>query len=387
MGAEGESLANMNSAADHAQHTGACEFDEWADIVLRAALLKPTMRTNLSEDIRWLFNIRLMSWLHARSEPIAVRRGKRLNYRNSDAVFFEDCKLRYETGIPAHPHTTINAEFCLGYGFDDFLVGYSQQAINYGHHLRDQAVPASYVSVGPKSLGNFAVVLDRKPVGFVCPLPGELRSCGMAEIPYGKTRSLQAWLGVWFDRSRISARTLDEIEALPDRDSEPHPHDKRHRYGLGSPYGSIFMQYYGRYGDDEVKLRESMGFRPKGSPGISEEILYRSVCEIFGAEVVKRRYRGRELERLEIDVWVPARKLGFEYQGEQHWARIAHWHGEDGFETQQLRDARKKELFDALGYRVLYLEPGSDLRRESIVTELRMLRWLEPEFVISGNDF
>lgn len=304
-----------------------------------------------------------------------VRRGKRLNYRKSDAVLFEDHKLRYETGIPAHPYEIIDAQFCLGYGFDDFgLTGYSQHAINYRHHLLGQATPASYVCAGPKSLGNFAVVLDRKPVGFVCPLPGELRTCGMAEIPYGKTRSLQAWLGVWFDRDLIRPELLAEIESFPDL-STLWPRWPRTEGGL-----SKFMEYYGNQGNEEAQLRVRLGFKPKGKLGLSEEILFRSVCAIFGTHSVKRRYRGREIEGLEIDVWVPDRKLGFEYQGEQHWAHIAHWQGVDGFKNQQARDARKKELFDALGYRVLYLEPGSDLRREAVVTELRSLQWLRPEY-------
>jgi hypothetical protein len=348
---------------------------EWATILRDAALLKPSMRVSYSEDVRWLFNFHFGAWLLARGEPVSARKRKRLTYRKSDAVYFQGEPLRYATGLAEHPEEVIDPEFCLTYGFEDFGFGdYSHQALNYRHQFRKASIPATYVSSGPKTLGNFAVILDRPPTGYVCPMPGELRSCGTAEIPYGKTRSLQAWLGVWYDRRAIRPSLLTEIEFFPEIKTL-WPKWPRYDYGL-----SKFMEYYGDRGNNEVEMREQMGFKPKGKTGLSEEILFRSVCAIFGVMDVKRRYRGRELGGLEIDVWVPSRKLGFEYQGEQHWSRLAHWQGDDGFAHQQQRDVRKKEICEALGYRLLYLEPGSDLRREAIVIELRALKWLGPEF-------
>lgn len=149
--------------------------------------------------------------------------------------------------------------------------------------------------------------------------------------------------------------------------------------GYAPWYGCKVAAHYGKPGDDAANLRQTLGFAPKGKP-VSEEILYRSVCEIFGAQTVRRRYRGHELQGLELDIWVPDLRLGFEYQGEQHTKHVKLWHGEDGLQLQQERDARKKRLCKQLGYRIFYFYPNEWLGKASVLERLRAANAIEPQW-------
>lgn len=44
--------------------------------------------------------------------------------------------------------------------------------------------------------------------------------------------------------------------------------------------------------------------------------------------------------KMQLDIWIPALKVAFEYQGEQHYKPV-HWMGKD-LAQQQTRDEEKK---------------------------------------------
>lgn len=346
----------------------ALDASPFEQVLVDAMHLGPHLKLSYAEDVRWLFQRELWRWLEEQGLPVLRRYVDLGRIRQRDAVYFPGSLLSYETGVPANPKETITAKFCLRYGFE----AHSHKAVNYRHQGRRSPELAFYVQDGPLSLGNFAVVLDRPPVGYVTPLPGSIRCCGLSELPFGKTRSVWAWLGTWFSAEHYSAQLLADLRKIP---SLPEP--QKPTMFMDRP--SAFMRYFGHMGDDETSLRSSLGFKEKGKP-VREEILYRSVCEVFGRDSVKRRYRGKELQGLEIDVWIPSKKIGFEYQGEQHFRNIPHWHGKRGFEAQQERDKRKVKLCQALGYRLLLITPRDDLSREGIVRKLRAANYLEPDY-------
>lgn len=78
--------------------------------------------------------------------------------------------------------------------------------------------------------------------------------------------------------------------------------------------------------------------------------LVKIVKEMFPGEEVLVNYRPNYLRfngsgrPIEIDVFLPNRKIGFEYQGEQHYKPVAIFGGERGFRETQRRDAEKREL-------------------------------------------
>lgn len=345
------------------------------DALLDALRLRPGLRTNYAEDVRWLLQLRLWDWLEECGYPVSREYNDGLRLRRNSIQLFPGVPLMYETGVRARPHHELDAEYCRRYFC---LNDYSYQAMNYAHGRRKVAQPADYVTRGPLSLGSFGAVVAHKQTGKVPPLPGGLRSSSYAEAPFKRTQCILAWLGVWLDSVALPSALVQQIEDIPSID-HGWPEDKG-RWPWSSWASNKVRLHYGKPGDDEATLRKELGFNPLGQP-VSEEILYRSVSEIFGADAVRRRYRGRELQGLEIDVWVPALRLGFEYQGEQHQKQVKHWHGEDGLQQQKERDARKKELCERLGYQVLFFDPNDWLDRISVLQKLRRANILQPEYM------
>lgn len=94
----------------------------------------------------------------------------------------------------------------------------------------------------------------------------------------------------------------------------------------------------------ENKVREDMGFRKIGDGWVSETMLYNIIAKIFPKDNIIRHFRPQWLDKLELDIYLPERKLGFEYQGIQHYKPIEYWGGEYGFKVVQEHDKRKKEL-------------------------------------------
>lgn len=96
--------------------------------------------------------------------------------------------------------------------------------------------------------------------------------------------------------------------------------------------------------DVENELRRELGFPPFGRPGFFEVELFRIVRAIFQKDEVIHRSRPDWLQGLELDIYVPSRRLAIEYQGKQHFRPTGHWGGEEAFFRTQERDRRKQRL-------------------------------------------
>jgi hypothetical protein len=367
----------MTGQTDQAQVWGPDNAaDPLSATLLDASCLKPGLRIGYVLDVRWLFTLRLQDLMRSQGAPVRTPpRNVFARLRRSDAVVFDADIAAYATGVRAEPVKTIDTEFAMRYGLDD----YSWTALNYAHAQRvrysNQIIePGWFIQPMPMLLGSFCVVLTCKPTGMIPPLPGAARCVARVEWPLGKTQTVWAWVGVWIDGCALPAAFAQRIRALPSMQCG----EFERRGGWVKYLGDKVRQHFGERGDDEAALRKKLGFKP--GKLISEEILYRSICEIFGAAAVKRHYRGPELQGLELDVWVPALQLGFEYQGEQHLKHVKHWHGADGFTRQQERDARKKRLCAELGYRVFYFYPDDWLDKTEVIQRLRSADVLQPGY-------
>ena len=204
--------------------------------------------------------------------------------------------------------------------------------------------------------------------------PPEILVAGVAEIATAKRSSVVMWLGVRFCPEESEPWLLDELDNIVL--TEPMLREPEPTYAYGTVFSRQFAgQKYDLTHEEEEALRDRMRYPTKGKP-VREQILYEAVCGIFGQSNVIRRYRGKELEGLELDIWVPSKCLGIEYQGQQHFQRVAHWQGADGLEKQKQRDAKKRQLCKKLGIRLVCFGHGDDLNRESVVTVLRWCRIL-----------
>jgi hypothetical protein len=94
----------------------------------------------------------------------------------------------------------------------------------------------------------------------------------------------------------------------------------------------------------ENVTRTEFGVRAIGDRWLSETQLYQIVCQLFPGEQVLRRHRPEWMEGLELDIYLPGRRLALEYQGQQHFHPIKAWGGEDALKQLQERDARKVQI-------------------------------------------
>ncbi len=127
---------------------------------------------------------------------------------------------------------------------------------------------------------------------------------------------------------------------------------------------------------DEIKdeledvLREHFGYPKKGELWISETMLYKIACQIFSKDDVIFHYRGKEMEGLEIDIWVPKFKIGIEYQGVQHFKSVEHWGGEEGLIKRKLNDKKKKALFKKNNYHLVEYMHNEDISEDNLRSKL-----------------
>ncbi len=117
-------------------------------------------------------------------------------------------------------------------------------------------------------------------------------------------------------------------------------------------------------------LRAELGVRPVGDAWLSETELYRIVAGLFEGEQVLRHHRPEWLEGLELDLYLPARRLAFEYQGEQHFTPIKAWGGEEALVQLQARDARKADICRRAGVELITIAYHEPLSEDHILQRL-----------------
>ncbi len=120
----------------------------------------------------------------------------------------------------------------------------------------------------------------------------------------------------------------------------------------------------------ENDVRETFNYPKIGERWISETILFKVVNMMFSPMEVIQHYRGIELQRLELDIWIPDIQLGIEYQGEQHYQAIDHWGGDDGLKKRQENDKKKKILCKQVGYTLVEFYYSEKLSEEAIRKKL-----------------
>lgn len=120
----------------------------------------------------------------------------------------------------------------------------------------------------------------------------------------------------------------------------------------------------------ENEVRVKFGFKKVGDTWAHETLLYQLVSEVLPKEKVIRHYRATWLDNLELDIFLPNRRVGIEYQGIQHLKPIDHWGGKPALEKTKERDQRKKLLCNKEGVTLVYFVYTEDLCRELVEEKL-----------------
>ena len=116
----------------------------------------------------------------------------------------------------------------------------------------------------------------------------------------------------------------------------------------------------------ENAAREDLGFKRIGEAWTSETILFNIVHGLYPNSEIKRHYRPDWLDRLELDIYLPAEKMAFEYQGVQHFKPVEHWGGEKQLKKQQEHDLRKARKCAELGINLIHINYYDDLTVDNV---------------------
>lgn len=122
--------------------------------------------------------------------------------------------------------------------------------------------------------------------------------------------------------------------------------------------------FFSRYLEIENDIRRRVGYPLRGEKYQGETNLYYSIKRLLPEEItITRHYRPKWLQGLEIDIYIEDLKIGFEYQGQQHYNEVKHWGGKKKLIEQQEHDKRKKEICQKMGiklYEIRYDEQYDD---------------------------
>ncbi len=85
-----------------------------------------------------------------------------------------------------------------------------------------------------------------------------------------------------------------------------------------------------------------------------EELLFKHLEREFPGLVIEKQKRFKWLGKQSIDFYLPEYKVGIEYQGRGHFEPVEKFDGVHGFNLQQERDKKKKELCEENGIKLMY---------------------------------
>lgn len=113
--------------------------------------------------------------------------------------------------------------------------------------------------------------------------------------------------------------------------------------------------------DAENTFREERDIPRIGEGWVAETALYYEVRDALSDEEVIQHGRPQWLGRQHLDIYIPDRGVGIEYQGEQHDRPVAFFGGEEAFKKNIERDRQKLIKCRRNGVRIIYVRQGYDL--------------------------
>jgi hypothetical protein len=107
---------------------------------------------------------------------------------------------------------------------------------------------------------------------------------------------------------------------------------------------------------------KAMGLIP--TRWISELNLYFSIHSYFSDALYQ--YRCDWLGQQSLDIYIPSKRVGIEYQGKQHYEAVAYFGGEDALAETQKRDQRKKQLCSENNVRLLTWHYSTEVTPDTV---------------------
>lgn len=123
----------------------------------------------------------------------------------------------------------------------------------------------------------------------------------------------------------------------------------------------------------ENEARPIAGQHKIGEGWVPETELFNLIQKYFG-DITTVVHHGRfpALGRQHLDVWIPEWKVAVEYQGLQHDQPVTYFGGEEAFQRQMARDARKKQTCSLHGITLIEVRPDYEI--EDLVLEIELYK-------------
>lgn len=111
----------------------------------------------------------------------------------------------------------------------------------------------------------------------------------------------------------------------------------------------------------ENKLRNKHELPSVGEGWIQETILFHKIQSAFLNVEVIHQGRPPWIGNQRLDIWIPKRKAGVEYNGKQHYEVVDFFGGIEGLKKQQELDERKAALCAKNGVRLFIVRYDDDM--------------------------
>lgn len=97
------------------------------------------------------------------------------------------------------------------------------------------------------------------------------------------------------------------------------------------------------------------------------------VEEIFPNQIIQLEYNVADRGGLFIDIFLPALDIGFEYDGEQHFKFIEHFHGDrQTFAAARRRDLSKDDACQAKNITLIRVAYNEPMDKNSILEKIEV---------------
>jgi hypothetical protein len=145
----------------------------------------------------------------------------------------------------------------------------------------------------------------------------------------------------------------------------------RKNLDLAEDLGNLFIELVEEIlREAENLLRENHSLPRIGEGWISEMQLYNLVKNIFSK--AKHHVTPEWLRPQHLDVFVPSKKLAFEYQGRQHFEPVDFFGGEESFRKIKKLDRRKMKKCKSNGVLLLYWHYSEPINQKVFAEKLRL---------------
>lgn len=120
-----------------------------------------------------------------------------------------------------------------------------------------------------------------------------------------------------------------------------------------------------------------------GINNISENKLYRKIHEVYTDAVQQQSFDFlcENGHKQFIDIYIPSKQIGIEYQGRQHFVPISKFGGESEFLKTQLRDIKKYEKCKENGIQIFYFSYEKEIPSKYIddifINENKLIKSIE----------